>query len=80
MNPMFRTHLLNEKGVAVAKSISEAFEQLLVDLPAGEPRCMALVKTHLETACFYAKKGIAVLPENQLAPANQLEPRPTPKV
>lgn len=66
MNAMFRTHLLNDTGIAKAKAISDAFERLAELLPAGEPRCMAVARTHLETACFYSKKAIAVLPENQL--------------
>lgn len=67
-NPMFRTHILNAAGIAKAKAIGEAFDALVAALPVGEPRCGALVRTHLETACFFAKKAIATLPENQLNP------------
>lgn len=77
-HPMFRSHLLNPKGLELAQGIADAFDRLLIELPAGEHRCMALVRTHLETACFFAKKAIAVMPEHQLEPI-QPEPKPTPR-
>lgn len=66
MNPMFKTHLLNEAGIAKAKALAEAFDDLANKLPTGgDPRCLAVARTHLETACFFAKKALAIQPENQ---------------
>jgi hypothetical protein len=80
MDAIFQVHRLNETGLAKAQSIAEQFDALLTALetdclPAAAdpsaPRQMtrefALVKTHLESACFYAKKSIANQIENQLA-------------
>lgn len=62
----FRVHMLNDSGKAKAKRIAESFNALLASLgevvPAG--RELALVKTKLEEACFFAKKGMASQPEN----------------
>ena len=67
IRPEFTVHMLNESGKNKAKQIAADFSTLLNSLEAlGVPgRALALVKTHLETACFNAKKGIAELPENQ---------------
>lgn len=63
----FRTHLLNEGGIMKARKVGLAFAQLLGELreicPAG--RELALVTTKLEEACFFAKKSVARMPENQ---------------
>jgi len=66
MDPLFATHLLNDFGITQARQISAAFEALLKTFPLqGDPRCLALARTNLETACFYAKKAMAMVPENQ---------------
>jgi hypothetical protein len=72
MDPLFEVHKLNEKGLEKARLLAEHFDILLSFLrpeclPAGatDSRYFALVKTHLEEACFYAKKAIATVPENQ---------------
>ena len=61
MRPEFRTHTLTEDGKAKAAKIAMAFDSLLAELetivPTGRP--LSLVKTKLEEACFYAKKGMA---------------------
>lgn len=74
MNKEFGVHMLNEDGKAKAKAIAEAFDLLLetlcpadVRLPAICPpgRELAIVKTKLEEACFFAKKAMAMVSQNQ---------------
>jgi len=67
MNVEFKVHRLTEKGLAKAQRLAENFDRLLTELQADIPngRYLAIVKTKLEEACFFAKKGIAELPENQ---------------
>jgi len=63
----FAVHMLNDKGKAKAETIRDTFEtalnKLLELVPQG--RELALVKTKLEEACFFAKKGMATQIENQ---------------
>lgn len=68
MSDLFKTHLLNEKGIEKARSVGDAFDSLLTTLVGACPdgRELALVKTKLEEACFFAKKAIARLPANQV--------------
>lgn len=67
MNTLFQVHRLNEGGLKNAQLIAEAFDTLLERLellcPAG--RELALVKTKLEEAGFFAKKAMANSPSNQ---------------
>jgi hypothetical protein len=75
MRPEFASHKLNETGFAKARGVGEAFDALLdqVETASGwkdgdrsaSARYVALVRTHLEQACFFAKKAVAVRPENQ---------------
>lgn len=66
MNKEFAVHMLNDGGRAKAQAIAQAFdgclEALAVLCPPG--REMALVRTKLEEACFFAKKAMASAPEN----------------
>ncbi len=67
MNPLFAVHKLNEAGIQKARGLAESFDMLLKEI---EPLCypgreLALAKTHLEQACIYAKKAIALDPNNQ---------------
>ena len=67
----FQAHLLNEQGIAKAKKIAQIFTTLLneVEETSGKDgREMALVRTQLEQAAFFAKKAMAQRPENQIAP------------
>lgn len=61
MNPEFKVHRLNEEGLQNAEELASSFDSLLETVkrfvPAG--RYLAVVKTKLEEACFFAKKGIA---------------------
>jgi hypothetical protein len=69
MNALFRMHVLNEGGIGKACDIAELFDGLLSSLEAtiggSGTRELSLVKTHLELACFYAKKAMAVQGLNQ---------------
>lgn len=60
-NPEFQVHILNEKGIQSAKDIAFLFDEFLDKLipycPAG--RELAIVKTKLEEASFFAKKAMA---------------------
>ena len=74
----FQVHLLNDEGIAKARELAGKFSTLLNDLEqlaACQPgqrdspngREMALVRTHLQDAAFWAKRAIAVHPANQKA-------------
>lgn len=68
VDPLFQFHKLNPAGQAAAAGIAKSFTQLLGELAAYgalEGRYGAIVKTHLETACFSAKKSMATLEHNQ---------------
>lgn len=68
IRPEFQVHRLNDAGMAKAIKIAEDFSALLI---AAEETCgsggreMALVRTHLEQAAFYAKRAMASKEENQ---------------
>lgn len=61
LDEIFQSYKLTEVGMDKAKKIAEQFNALLVSLsevvPAG--REMSIVKTKLEEACFFAKKGMS---------------------
>lgn len=67
MNDEFNVHMLNEMGIEKAKLIAKIFDNaldaLVIAIPQG--RYLSIVKTKLEEACFFAKKGMAVETENQ---------------
>lgn len=69
IRPEFQVHLLNRAGVEKANDIAEGFSKLVDWLekivPAG--RYQSLMKTNLEQACWFAKKGMASAPENQVS-------------
>ena len=68
MHPNFQVHLLNEDGIRKAQGLAKGFSSFLDDLEqvCGEnSREMAIVRTKLEEASFFAKKAMASLPENQ---------------
>lgn len=67
MNKEFQVHTLNAAGITKAKEVAKHFDTLLEALlnlmPSG--RELSLVRTKLEEASFFAKKGIANDPMNQ---------------
>jgi hypothetical protein len=68
MHQEFEVHLLNDEGIAKAKKLANLFDQLLTELDPLMPiasRYTSLVRTKLEEASFFAKKAMAILPENQ---------------
>ena len=71
VSPEFEVHILNESGKDKAREIARRFSDLLqfceqttVCTPLG--REMAIVRTKLEEACFFAKKAMAKQPDNQI--------------
>lgn len=68
VNAEFQVHKLNDEGMRKAIAIADAFDDLMEDLKALMPegRALSIVKTKLEEACFFAKKGMAVDPVNQV--------------
>lgn len=67
MSDLFKFHKLNIQGQDNAKRIARDFEVLLANISEciGEGRELSIVKTKLEEACFFAKKGMAMQKENQ---------------
>jgi hypothetical protein len=68
IRPEFDVHILNPAGIASARDIASGFSILLNDLEAicgKDGREMALVRTHLQEAAFFAKRAMAMRPENQ---------------
>jgi hypothetical protein len=67
MTTLFQVHILNAGGLKKAEQIAGSFNFLLDILetvcPAG--RELALVRTKLEEAAFFAKKSMANDPQNQ---------------
>lgn len=70
MHAAFKTHLLNDEGKVLARKIADLFDDALESAKAlgVDGRELSLVTTKLEEACFFAKKSIAIKPENQLEP------------
>jgi len=66
-NQIFKFHKLNETGIDKAKQIQDIFTTTLRTLESLLPasRELSVVTTKLEEACFFAKKGMAVVRENQ---------------
>jgi hypothetical protein len=68
MDKAFEVHMLNEKGQGLAKAIAGEFFGFLCSLEGmcgREGREMAIVRTKLEEACFFAKKAMASDKVNQ---------------
>jgi hypothetical protein len=64
----FAVHMLNEQGKARAADIAKQFSVCLNNLEAiigTGGREMAIVRTKLEEAAFFAKRAMASQPENQ---------------
>lgn len=72
----FKVHELNEEGFKRARFLADLFSQLLNSVeslakcpigadPAPGGREMALVRTHMQLASFYAKRAVAMHPAHQ---------------
>lgn len=61
MHKEFLVHKLTDDGIALAKEIADAFDYLLSHLEEMVPegRELSIVRTKLEEASFFAKKGMA---------------------
>lgn len=68
MRDEFNVHILNDQGIALAKQVAEIFsaalDQIESIIPPGRER--ALVATKLQEAAFFAKRGVALQPDNQI--------------
>jgi hypothetical protein len=68
IRPEFTVHMLNdcgkEKAGAIAQTLSSALDSL-EQVCGKEGREMAIVRTKLEEACFFAKRAMAQRVENQ---------------
>lgn len=66
-NSEFAVHILNEKGIAAAKTIQLVFDRALNNLKeiCTEGREFSIAKTKLEEACFFTKKAMAINLNNQ---------------
>ena len=68
VSPLFEVHMLNEHGKGLAKALAGEFHGFLCSIEGmcgSEGREMAIVRTKLEEACFFAKKAMASRKENQ---------------
>ncbi len=66
---LFQVHKLNEAGFVKAAFIQDVFQRALDELESAcgkDGREMAIVRTKLEEACFFAKKAMAQKTENQV--------------
>ena len=66
----FKVHILNQQGIKHAQWMQAAFEDFLANLEAvagPDGREMAICRTKLEEASFFAKKAMAMRLENQEA-------------
>lgn len=69
----FQVHRLNERGMDRAHQLASHFSDLLNNIEALIPtengphqRELAIVRTKLEEACFFAKRALAMQAVNQL--------------
>jgi hypothetical protein len=64
----FDVHMLNEDGKGRAHDIAKVFSVCLDHLESivgADGREMAIVRTKMQEAAFFAKRAMAVKPENQ---------------
>lgn len=61
MNKEFEVHILSQDGINTALLIATLFDEFLDELKklVPESRELLIVKTKLEEASFFAKKGMA---------------------
>lgn len=78
VRPEFSVHVLNPEGMKKARDIAMKFSALLSEVEGVcgvEGREMALVRTNLQEAAFWAKRAMAMRPSNQVA-TGDTEPPP----
>lgn len=66
----FAVHVLNDEGLRRARDIGEIFTNALNALEqvcGADGRELAIVRTKMQEAAFFAKRAMAVRPENQRA-------------
>lgn len=66
MRKEFQTHKLTAEGLSKINEIGVHFDDLLeeIEILVGEEgREIAIVRSNLEVACFYAKKALANDPQ-----------------
>ncbi len=68
MRREFQVHKLNKNGLSAAAAIATCFSvclETVEEIAGADGREMALVRTKMEEACFFAKKTIAQMPQFQ---------------
>lgn len=68
IRPEFQVHLLNEAGIERARQLAESFTgflNIIEEIAGTSGREIAIVRTKLEEASFFAKKAMASQPQNQ---------------
>lgn len=69
VRPEFSVHMLNDEGRKKATQLAESFSALMEAIEGlaagGDARSLAISKTKLEEACFFAKRAMASAPSNQ---------------
>lgn len=73
MHEAFKVHKLNALGLQKAETVANIFDAALAEIESvcstvdatGSTRYMAIVRTKMEEACFFAKKAVATNPINQ---------------
>jgi hypothetical protein len=78
VRPEFSVHVLNPEGMKKARDIAKSFSTLLTEVEevcGTDGREMALVRTHLQEAAFFAKRAMAMRSQNQLG-VGDTEPPP----
>lgn len=67
MELLFEVHKLNERGLSQARQMAQRFQDLLdfLETPCLPGRDLEIAKAKLQEACFFAKRAMAMNPENQ---------------
>ena len=68
MRKEFQVHRLNEEGMSKANKLAEVFSEALTkveEIAGADGREMAVARTKLEEASYFAKRAMAQRPENQ---------------
>lgn len=69
IHDIFRVHRLNDEGLKKAEALAETFTNCLREIEAAcgeDGREMAIVRTKLQEASYFAKRAITVRVENQV--------------